>query len=165
MSSYEEAIWGAEAAAAWSPWALFVDAAVLAPTSPGVYMFRSDGRVIYVGVAGPRDGSGRKAPAVLRGRFAIYRGGRVTGFGQAVLDAALADPEFVRARLGELDAGVAGRSVDWVRAAFRFFNPEVRWAILNSKAEALEAENRLVQLLGPFDLLNRDAIRHRARVK
>ncbi len=165
MSAYEDAIAKVDVIADWSPWARFTDIASTAPTMPGVYMFRSRGKVIYVGIAGPRDSNGRKDPAGLYGRFSIYRGGRVTGFGQALFDAALADHEFLAERQAELQAGLARRAVDWVRAAYEYYDPDVRWAALSTKLEALQLEKQIVETLRGYDLLNREAIRHRATMK
>lgn len=163
MREYDEAISAVEAAAEWSDWAPFAKVATAAPTKPGVYVFRSHDRIIYVGVAGPRDRNGRSEPTGLYGRFSIYRGGRVTGFGQAIFDAALADRDFLAARQAELEIGTARRAVDWVRAAYEHFSPDVRWTILGTKSEALQLEKRIVGLLRGYDLLNREAIRYRTR--
>jgi hypothetical protein len=165
IDAYEDALASVEASANWSGWAPFAAVGGNAPTTPGVYLFRTSPkhRVIYVGVAGPRDGNGTKDPTGLRGRFAIYRGGRVTGFGQAIFDTALADREFLMARLAELDAGTPRRGVDWVRAAYEHYRPEVRWVSVEDKQQAIALENRIVHLLKPYDLLNRAAITHRAR--
>jgi hypothetical protein len=124
-------------------------------------MFRYQNRIIYIGIAGPRDGNGKKAPTGLHGRFGIYRGGRVTGFGQALFDLALADRDFLAARQAEVKAGRALRAVDWVRAAYEHYNPEVRWTTLATKSAALQLEKQIVLSLRDFDLLNREAIRHR----
>ncbi|MBG6060106.1 hypothetical protein RCH16_003588 [Cryobacterium sp. MP_M5] len=163
MTDYDDAIATVEELADWSQWSPFADVAATAPTSPGLYMFSSQKRTIYVGIAGPRDGNGAREPTGLRGRFDIYRGGRVTGFGQAIFDAALSDHGFVSTRLAELDTGSALRSVDWVRKAYDHYDPQVRWATLDTKLEARTLEKSIVNLLKPYDLLNREAILHRSR--
>jgi hypothetical protein len=166
IDAYQDALASVEACGNWSDWAPFSAVGANAPTTPGVYLFRTspEHRVIYVGIAGPRDGNGTKDPTGLRGRFAIYRGGRVTGFGQAIFDTALADREFLMARLAELDAGTRRRSVDWVRAAYEHYRPEVRWVSVEDKQQAIALENRIVTFLKPYDLLNRAAMAHRARL-
>lgn len=162
MTVYEDVIAAVEQTATWTPWSRFSDVATEAPTTPGVYMFRSEGKIIYVGVAGPRDGNGTKDPKGLFGRFTIYRGGRVTGFGQALFDAALADREFLQGRIAELDSGQPRRAVDWVRTAYEHYDPDVRWAVLNTKDDALRIEKQIVGMLREYDLLNREAVRFRA---
>jgi hypothetical protein len=164
--AYQGALASVDASANWSDWASFAAVGARAPTTSGVYLFRTspEHRVIYVGIAGPRDGNGTKDPSGLRGRFAIYRGGRVTGFGQAIFDTALADREFLSARLAELETGTPRRGVDWVRAAYEHYRPEVRWVSVNNKQQAIDLEKRIVTLLRPYDLLNRVAVIHRARL-
>lgn len=163
--AYKQALASVEASANWSDWVPFAAVGAKAPTTPGVYSFRISPKcgIVYVGVAGPRDANGTKDPKGLRGRFAIYRGGRVTGFGQAIFDLALADREFLLARFAELDAGATRRSVDWVRAAYEHYRPEVRWVSVEDKMQAIALENLIAHLLKPYDLLNRAAITHRAR--
>lgn len=147
MTEYDEALAAVEAAADWSPWAPFADVATTAPMKVGVYLFRSHGRTIYVGVAGPRDSNGRREPAGLHGRFSIYRGGRVSGFGQAIFDAALADRGFLAAREAELETGTARRAIDWVHAAYDYYEPDVRWTTMATKPEALRLEKQIIRLL------------------
>ncbi|MBT2498612.1 hypothetical protein J7E25_05850 [Agromyces sp. ISL-38] len=163
MIEYDEAVAAVEAAADWSAWAPFAAVATSAPTTPGVCLFRANSRIIYLGVAGPRDGNGRKDPTGLYGRFSIYRGGRITGFGQAIFDMALADRDFLAARQAELEAGSAQTRRRLGRAAYEHISPDVRWTTVLTKLDALQLEKSIVGLLRVYDLLNREAIRYRAR--
>ena len=75
----------------WSPWTVLADAVRIATTSPGVYLARAGGSIVYVGMAGERFGQG------VRGRLTVYARGRaaVSGLGEAVLDRALADRNWI----------------------------------------------------------------------
>lgn len=53
--------------ATWSAWEPFTaDTVRMAPTLPGVYLFRQGSSVVYVGRAGERSGKG------LQGRLRVY---------------------------------------------------------------------------------------------
>lgn len=67
---------------------------------------RPGGDIIYVGMAGERRGQG------VRGRLAIYGTGKglASGLGEAVLDRALADPDWLQQRLDEVHAGQPRRA-------------------------------------------------------
>lgn len=144
-----------DALAAWSSWAAFADVAAMAPQRPGVYQIRlPNGAVVYVGMAGERRGRG------LRGRLSIYRRGRgaVSGFGEAALDRALADADFVQAHLDAIRAGAPSRASAWARDAIASFSPEVRWATCDTKEGALELEAACVELLRSHGIWNRVAL-------
>ena len=83
-----------DALADWSEWMTFDVARHGAPREPGVYLLREplSQTIRYAGMAGERAGGGR--PQGLRGRLAGYGAGSgaVSGFGEAALDRALADP-------------------------------------------------------------------------
>ena len=115
----------------WSEWMPFFDAVEQAPRLPGVYMVRRVGApdIVYIGSAGERSSNGRRAPKGLWGRLSVYASGKaaVSGLGEAVLDRALADPDFVRARLAEAEAGEARRTKDLARLAMEWVGIEVRW--------------------------------------
>jgi hypothetical protein len=146
-----------EELAEWSPWAPFAEALPEAPRLPGVYLFREHDthRIRYVGMAGERGGSGR--PQGLYGRLSVYRTGRgaVSGFGEAALDRALADPAWVEARLEGLRAGRPERARDWARDAIVRLAPEVSWSACHERADARHLEVRVEALLRPFGLWNR----------
>lgn len=61
---YQKAMKALEALATWSAWVPLAVVRVEAPRLPGVYMARegATGRIIYVGMAGERDGRGRVSP-------------------------------------------------------------------------------------------------------
>nr|NLI49681.1 hypothetical protein [Propionibacterium sp.] len=69
------------------------------PTTPGVYLFRQRGALVYVGRAGERSGKG------LRGRLTIYVSGRAphSGLGNLALERGLQDPAWLRARLEDVE--------------------------------------------------------------
>ena len=149
-----------ETLASWSQWVPFMHALEFAPRVPGVYMFGrpSTGDVIYVGMAGERAGSG-SAMQGLRGRLTVYGRGRgaVSGFGEAALDRALADPDWIAAQLEALRTSGAKRTKVWAREAIEHLAPQVRWATRETGAEARELEGRIVSLLAPHGLWNRAA--------
>ncbi|WP_030274514.1 hypothetical protein [Streptomyces sp. NRRL B-24484] len=141
------------ALASWSPWVPVEQARLQAPRQPGVYMARSAVTrvVVYVGSAGPRasDRSG------IRGRICKYTGGLASGLGEAALDRALADPEWLRVRLAEVEAGRAMRAAEWAKAALRRAEVELCWAVTSSKEEARALERRVQTAIGP-QLWNRE---------
>jgi hypothetical protein len=126
----------------WSEWRPFGEAIADAPRVPGVYMFRqvASPSVVYVGSAGERRGDG------LRGRLRVYASGKglASGLGEAVFDRALADPEWVRARLREIEAGTPRRAKEWGRLAIEWAGFEVRWATTADKKSAEALEDRVI---------------------
>lgn len=137
----------------WSTWASMAEAAAGAPTLPGVYMaaMPGTGEIIYVGMAGERHGRG------IRGRLAAYQSGRgvVSGFGQAAMDRALRDVDWVRGRLVELEAGTVATTKDWAAAAIVRIDPRIRWTVTQDRAGAQELERLVVAALASEDLWNR----------
>jgi hypothetical protein len=138
----------------WSAWAPFPDALPLAPRLPGVYLFRESDthRIRYVGMAGERAGGGRAQG--LYGRLSAYRAGHeaVSGFGEAALDRAVADPEWVAARLERLRAGHRERARGWARDAVVRLAPDISWAACPERADATHLQSRAEALLRPFGL-------------
>ena len=120
-------------------------------------MFRvpQSNQIIYVGMAGERLGSGR--PQGLWGRLSIYRRGKgaVSGFGEAVLDRALADEAFVSAQLETLRTNGPMRAKEWAITAIAWLGPDVRWAVCEDKESALALETKVEEALGTFGLWNR----------
>jgi hypothetical protein len=131
----------------WSEWCRWDEALGLAPREPGVYMarHRASREVVYIGMAGERGGS-RGRPQGLRGRLAVYTSGKAlaSGLGEAVLDRALADPEWLRQQLAELEANGANRAKQWGVAAFVRADLEVRWSVTPDAASARALERDLV---------------------
>ncbi len=127
----------ADSIANWSDWVPF-DQVTIADRLPGVYMARlgSDGLVIYVGMAGPRAGGGIPG---LCGRLCRYASGKgiVSGLGEAAADRALADGEWLRERLAEVESGKPMTAQDWGRAAMKRPGLYVRWTVTADKASAL----------------------------
>jgi hypothetical protein len=101
----------------WSLWFPFVEAVAVAPRLPGVYMAKDSAQVVYVGMAAERRGQG------IRGRLTVYRRGRaaVSGLGEAAMDRALRDPDWLRARLEAVEKGADWRTRDWAAAALEPF--------------------------------------------
>jgi hypothetical protein len=126
----------------WSDWRPFFEAAERAPRLPGVYMVRRGGApdVVYIGSAGERRGSG------LRGRLKVYASGKaaISGLGEAGLDRALADPEFLRASLERAESGKPMRAKELSRHAMEWADLEVRWTTAASKADAEALEHQLI---------------------
>jgi hypothetical protein len=137
----------------WSSWVPFFDAAKVAPTAPGVYMFRArtTSEVVYVGMAGERSGKG------LQGRLDIYLRGRgaVSGFGEAALDRALSDVAWVTSRLELLGKSEGARTKEWAKAAIERADVEVRWSISGDAALARALESRVLRSLDAEPLWNR----------
>lgn len=140
--------------AEWSGWAPFAEALPHAPRLPGVYLFRDHAthRIRYVGMAGERGGAGRAQG--LYGRLSVYRTGQgaVSGFAEAALDRALADPAWVEDRLARVRAGGAERVKHWARDAIARLAPEVRWSTCLERADARHLEGQVEGLLRPFGL-------------
>lgn len=141
----------------WCPWAPFANGLAEAPRLPGVYLLRDprDRVIRYVGMAGERAGSGR--PQGLYGRLTVYRTGKgaVSGFGEAALDRALADPDWVASKLGHLRAIGPQRAKESARDAISRLAPEVSWTTCADGTDAHHLEVRVVNLLRPFGLWNR----------
>jgi hypothetical protein len=141
----------------WSGWISFSEAVASAPRSPGVYLLRlpETQQVVYVGTAGERTGGGRVGQG-LRGRLSIYGRGRgaVSGFGEAALDRALADADWLEQQLSSLRTDGPKRTKVWAQEAIESLAPEVRWTERASKTDALLLERRVEDLLGPHGLWN-----------
>lgn len=134
----------------WSNWIPFSQALAIAPRVPGVYMAREGetGEIVYVGMAGERAGGGK--PQGIRGRLAIYASGKglASGLGEAVFDRALADPDWLRARLVELETLGPRRAKHWGIEAFARANLHIRWTTTADKASAAALEDQLVRAAG-----------------
>ncbi|MFD4190786.1 hypothetical protein [Amycolatopsis thermoflava] len=135
--------------ATWSPWLPFDQALAQAPRQPGVYLARSAGVIVYVGMAGERRGLG------IRGRLAIYASGKgaVSGLGEAAFNRALADRAWVRSQLVALEAGEARAAKEWARAALEHASLELAWATTADRAAALRLEAQVIALLHPHGAL------------
>lgn len=143
--------------AEWSPWVPFEEALSTAPLVPGVFMAREgpDGPVVYVGMAGERAGGGR--PKGLRGRLSVYVSGKgvVSGLGEAAMDRALADADWVRERLAEVDRGEPKRAKEWGQAAMSRAKLQVRWTTTMDKESADALEQRVLRTPNDTGLWNR----------
>lgn len=141
----------------WTEWHPFPEAIVDAPRLPGVYLLRepASGVIRYIGMAGERTGGGKAQG--LRGRLTVYRTGKgaVSGFGEAALDRALADPDWVEAQLGCLRTSGPQRAKEWAAAAISRLALEVSWATTADRATARALEDDVVALLRIHDIWNR----------
>jgi hypothetical protein len=146
-----------QSTASWTGWHRFPDAIAEAPRLPGVYLLREPvtGVIRYVGMAGERTGGGRAQG--LRGRLTVYRTGKgaVSGFGEAALDRALADPNWVEQQLQSLRTSGPQRAKEWAAAAISRLSPEVSWATTADRGTARTLEYDVVVLLRPHDIWNR----------
>lgn len=146
-----------EAMANWSAWVPFDEALKTAPLLPGVYMARqgADGPVVYVGKAGQRASGGR--PKGLNGRLSAYLTGKgvVSGLGEAAMDRALADPEWLRERLAEIERSEPRRTKEWGRAALSRADLQVRWTTVPTADAARALESRIISTLADTGLWNR----------
>ena len=147
-----------ETMADWSPWVPFAVGAATAPRLPGVYMARQgpDGPIVYVGRAGERAGSGK--PEGLWGRLGVYASGKgmVSGLGEAASDRALADPDWLRERLAEVEAGEPMRAIEWGKAAIVRAGLYVRWTTTTTAAGAKVLEKQILDELAGARLWNRE---------
>jgi hypothetical protein len=143
--------------ARWTDWVPFFEGARSVDRLPGVYSMRSGDRIIYVGMAGERAGSGKSKPSGLRGRLARYTSGKAatSGFGEAALDRALADVAFVRQQLAALEGGQSQRTTEWAKEAIRWHGVELRWTICPDADTARTLEDQVVKLLRPYGIWNR----------
>ena len=143
--------------AEWSPWLPFETARAVAPREPGVYLLREPltGRIRYVGMAGERAGGGR--PQGLYGRLSVYWTGKgaVSGFGEAALDRALADPIWVEQQLRDLHERGPRRAKDWARDAVSRLGLEVSWSVTPDRGDALYLEEQVIARLRLHGLWNR----------
>lgn len=134
----------------WSDWIPFAEALTHAPRVPGVYMAREGetGEIVYIGMAGERSGGGK--PQGIRGRLAIYASGKglASGLGEAVFDRALADPDWLKARLVELETTGPRRAKEWGIEAFARADLHIRWTTTDDKASAAALEDQLVRAAG-----------------
>ncbi len=144
------------ALADWSPWLSFETARVAAPREPGVYLLREPvtGVIRHVGMAGERAGGGR--PQGLRGRLAAYWTGKgaVSGFGEAALDRALADPDWIARQLDDLRRRGPQRAKDWARDAVLRLGLEVSWTVCADRGDALFLEDQVASRLRTHGLWN-----------
>jgi hypothetical protein len=106
-------------------------------------------------MAGERAGSGR--PQGLYGRLSVYWTGKgaVSGFGEAALDRALADPNWVAQQLHALRTRGPKRAKDWARDAVLRLGLEVSWAVSADRTDAKYLEDQTVALLRQHDIWNR----------
>lgn len=137
--------------ASWSSWVSLSEAVGIATRSPGVYVAGVDGQIVYVGMAGERKGQG------VRGRLTIYARGRgaVSGLGEAVLDRALADEDWVAAQLDDLRRNGPTRAKLWAARAFDRQPLHVAWTATATAKEATELERQALLELADSDLWNR----------
>lgn len=139
----------------WSEWQPFSSATRIAPRVPGVYQLRlKSGLIVYVGMAGERRGQG------IRGRLSVYRRGRgaVSGFGEAALDRALSDVNFIEEHLDHVKAGTPSRASAWARDAIQWLDVDVRWAACTTGEAASVLERAVVELLLVHGIWNRVAV-------
>lgn len=133
---------GVLALAAWSEWVPLIGAEV--PRLPGVYLARrgQSGPIVYVGMSGERQGEG------LRGRIRRYTSGKAlaSGLGEAVFDRALADLDWVRERLAEVESGQPMRATGWGKAALTWADLHVCWAITADGEAARVLEEQVLSL-------------------
>jgi hypothetical protein len=143
--------------AEWSPWWPFEQARAGAPREPGVYLLREPGSGVIrsVGMAGERAGGGR--PQGLYGRLSVYWTGKgaVSGFGEAALDQALADEDWVERQLRDLRDHGPKRAKEWARNAVVRLALEVSWAVTPDRGDALYLEDQVVNRLRTHGLWNR----------
>lgn len=143
----------------WAPWRPFTAANVATvPPTPGVYLFRSrsglvaaPGEIVYVGRAAERSGKG------VRERLRIYVSGRAphSGLGNLALERALADAEWLRARLKLVEAGKAITVQEWARDAVSRADLEFSFVSTPDGTTAAQLERATIAALQSHTLWNR----------
>ncbi|MFD9597166.1 hypothetical protein ACFWA9_31045 [Kitasatospora sp. NPDC059973] len=141
-------VWGM---AEWSAWVSLEKARLAVPRLPGVYIARSklEGHVVYVGCAKERAGNGARPARGMQGRIAKYTSGLASGLGEAALDRALADPQWLRERLAEVETGQPMRAARWAKAALARAELELCWAVTVTGNEAKALEDQVIAALRP----------------
>jgi hypothetical protein len=83
-----------------------------------------------------------------------YGSGRAaaSGFGEAALDRALADPSFVTARLHHLRTVGPERTLLWAAAAIDWAAPEVCWTVTDATASSRALESQVRAGLSALDV-------------
>lgn len=116
------------------------------------------GAVIYIGMAGERKGSGKGQG--IQGRLNVYASGKglASGLGEAVFDRALADPDWLSARLAELKSIGPLRAKHWGVEAFRRADLHIRWTTTTDRRAAADLEDQLVREAGTT-LWNKASVR------
>ncbi|MFD8008255.1 hypothetical protein [Streptomyces mirabilis] len=131
--------------AQWTNWVPLVSADP--PLLPGVYLARqrANGPVVYVGV-----GAGERKAGGLRGRLRRYTSGKAlaSGLGEAIFDRALADPQWLRQRLAEVESGRPMRATGWGKAALLWADLHVCWTVTKTRADAVALEKEVLALQG-----------------
>jgi hypothetical protein len=145
--------------AQWSTWYPVATARSSAPRLPGVYLAREGARgpLVYVGMAGERDGNGTRAPQGLWGRLGVYSSGKgaVSGLGEAVFDRALADPDWLAAQLEEVRAGRPTRAKAWAASALARADIHLCWSVTADGASAHALERAVLDIVQGQAMWNR----------
>jgi hypothetical protein len=79
----------------------------------------------------------------------------VSGLGEAALDRALADADWLRARLREVEAGRPSRALLWGQAAIEHADVHISWATTKDRSTAVALERQVLDALRDWDLWNR----------
>jgi hypothetical protein len=79
----------------------------------------------------------------------------VSGLGEAAFDRALADVEWVRARLDDLEQDGPKRAKMWAQLAVERAHLEVRWTVVEDRLAALSLERQVIDALRAEALWNR----------
>ncbi|WP_233226211.1 hypothetical protein [Amycolatopsis sp. CA-126428] len=149
MAEFDACVYGGEL----PRWVHFESARQSAPQLPGVYLARegTDSDLVHVGMAGERRGQG------IRGRLTTYARGKAlaSGLGEAVLDRALADSQWLRARLREAKTGHARRATQWGVLAFERADLHISWTVTPDRTAANALERQIISALKEYTLWNR----------
>lgn len=91
------------------------------------------------------------------GDLTVYSRGRaaVSGLGEAAMDRALADADWLRARLTQVEDGTVWRTRDWATAALDRAELRVRWATTETGLQARLLERTVLDALASVALWNR----------
>ncbi|MFD1276362.1 hypothetical protein ACFQ51_45565 [Streptomyces kaempferi] len=95
-------------------------------------------------------GAGDRKAGGLRGRLRRYTSGRAlaSGLGEAIIDRALADPQWLRQRLAEAESGQPMRATEWGKVALLWADLHVCWTVTKNRADAVALEKEVLALQG-----------------
>lgn len=86
----------------------------------------------------------------------MYRSGKaaVSGFGEAALDRALADQNWIEQQLHRLRTNGPRRAKSWAADAIVRLGPEVSWTTCAEEDDAKYLERRVLAVLRPYEMWN-----------
>ena len=135
------------------PWASYVPRSAHAGQGYMSPRYADTGHIFYVGEAHQRG---------VRARLDEYRlGNDLNGLGAVLADLALADAEFVRERLADIESGSPRTAVQWMKLAMERRNIQFSVSETEDGPSAQLLESRVLDAIPNERLLNKAAVRAR----